>query len=126
MEARDRADRPQRQPKSDKYFDYEGGKRGSFFQFVKQLKEHFDGLGGSRPAMDESILRKKTENFSKRRLARRLLENDGEPPEKDEGIQRQLPECRKSEDWKKLQDTDEEMKQFLNGKLGVRRPASSN
>jgi hypothetical protein len=117
------ADRPQRQPKSDKYFDYEGGERGSFFQFVKELKGHFDGLGGSRPAMDESILRKKTGEFLKEKglLADywKMLENH---QKKMKAFEDNYPNARAGEAWRKLQGTDDEMKQFLNGKLGAKRP----
>lgn len=67
-------DRPQRVPKSGAYFDWEGGQRGSFRGFVRQLRAHIRSLTKSGqadplPGLKEEVLGQNTEDFIKSKPA---------------------------------------------------------
>jgi hypothetical protein len=132
-------DRPSRPAKGTEYFDYQGGDRGSFRAFVRQLRTHVNRLvrGGERdPApnlkdaervLDQdaegfirsrSVLNKRWDGWSQR-LARQLLSLDAQirASRGDRALIRELT-ARKGE----LEKAKAELDDFGRGKVGDKRP----
>jgi hypothetical protein len=128
-------DRPGRSPKGPEYFDWEGGQRGSFRGFVKQLRAHIKTLtagGDPLPKLSESVLDQNTETFIKsrtnlnktwegwtERIAKQMIENRQQwrAAQGDRRLQADL-DAR----YKKLGADKIELESFAKGDVGTKRP----
>jgi hypothetical protein len=134
-----RQDRPSRPARSAEYFDYEGGDRGSFRDFVRNLRAHVErlvgagerdpvpGLKGADPVLDQDaegfirsrgVLNEIWDGWSQR-LARQLLSLDAEI-RASRGDQARVSDLRRR--YKQVEEAKAELDEFAQGKVGDKRP----
>ena len=134
-----REDRPSRPQRGPEYFDYEGGDRGSFRAFVRQLRTHINQLvraGEPDPLPDlaktESVLDQDAEGFIRsravlnrtwdgwsQRLARQLLTLDAEI-RASRGDQARISDLTRR--YREVEKAKAELDDFGRGKAGDKRP----
>jgi hypothetical protein len=134
-----REDRPSRPQRGSEYFDYEGGDRGSFQAFVRQLRTHIDQLvraGERDPVPDlknaDAVLDQDAEGFIRsrsvlnriwdgwsQRLARQLLDLDANI-RASRGDQARINDLTRR--YKDIERTKAELDEFGRGKVGDKRP----
>ncbi|HWW28142.1 MAG TPA: hypothetical protein VNZ85_19825, partial [Caulobacter sp.] len=114
-----------RPPKSNSYFDYQGGKNGSFYQFAKQFKAHLDAFGmkGSVP-MNEAPLKMTTGEFinSRPNLKPRWMALMEEVSADLQAYRKNNPNYSKSDYYRELEAQLQELSSFGKGKVGTKRP----
>ena len=134
-----REDRPSRPQRGSEYLDYEGGDRGSFRAFVRQLRAHADQLvraGERDPVPDlrnaDAVLDQDAEGFIRsrsvlnriwdgwsQRLARQLLDLDANI-RTSRGDQARINDLTRR--YRDVENTKAELDDFGRGKVGDKRP----
>ena len=123
------SDRPQRPAKGADYFDYEGGKRGSFRSFFKKASKHFEGLEKSGqiakgPHTDPKVLDMNAEEFirSKPNLRQQWDSMSEKIEERMAALRKNSSNYSRDPRYKELGELNDELAKFGRGKLGEKRP----